>query len=104
MTAHVGHMNWGVLKAPWDDPAVAPFVNALDRVNAMAERSPGFVWRMPNDEMEAEQALMAEIGPADRLASTISVWESAEALDHFVHQTIGTALGTSAVVTLDVDD
>jgi hypothetical protein len=90
-------MNWGVLVAPWDAREVAEFVNALDRVNAVAERSPGFLWRMPNDEMEAEQALMAEIGPTDRLASTLSVWESTEALDHFVHQTIhGAFLGRRA--------
>lgn len=85
---HVAHMNWAVLKAPWDDPAVAGFINALDRVNAVAERAQGFVWRMPNDRMEREQAVMDGWGRRDRLATTISVWESVADLDRFVHDTV----------------
>jgi hypothetical protein len=38
--------------------------------------------------MEAEEDVMRDWGPSDRLAVTISVWESVEDLDHFVHQTV----------------
>lgn len=88
VSGQIAHMNWARLKAPWDDPAVGEFVGALDRVNAVAERSPGFVWRMPNYRMEFERHVMDDWGPADRLAVTISVWETVEALDHFVHETV----------------
>ncbi len=73
MTSHIAHMNWGILRADWEDPLVAEFVEALDRVNAVAARSPGFVWRMPDDEMEAEQAVVGAIWPPGRVASTLSV-------------------------------
>ena len=36
-TYHVAQMNWGVLRADWEDPAVAEFVDNLDRVNAVAD-------------------------------------------------------------------
>lgn len=45
MTYHLAHFNWATLKAPVGDPRVAPFVDAVPKVNALAERSPGFVWR-----------------------------------------------------------
>jgi hypothetical protein len=45
MTRHIAHFNWATLVADLDDRRVAPFVNAVPKVNAIAERSPGFVWR-----------------------------------------------------------
>ena len=88
-TYHVAQMNWGVLRADWEDPAVAGFVDNLGRVNEVAERSEGFVWRMGDADMETAQMNPDEIfGANPRLASTMSVWESAEALEHFVHKTI----------------
>lgn len=88
MTGPVAHMNWGILRAAWGDPLVAGFTDAVGRVNAVAERTPGYVWRMQNEQMDAEAALMADLGPADRLAATLSVWESAGALMHFVQKTL----------------
>jgi hypothetical protein len=46
---HVAQVNIGRLRAPIDDPSIADFVDALDRVNALADRSPGFVWRLQSD-------------------------------------------------------
>ncbi len=88
MDSHNAQFNWGVLKAHWDDPLVREFVDNLDRVNGIAERDKGYVWRMPGDEMEAEQAQMHAIGPVTRVASTLSVWESFDHLDQFVHKTL----------------
>lgn len=89
MTAHVAHMNWGRLLHDWDDPRVAEFVDALDAVNALAERSPGFVWRLPDDAMEHEQ-LSADgaWGGDERIASTLSVWRDVGSLRHFVQDTL----------------
>lgn len=84
---HIASFNRGRLVADWDDPAVAGFTGNLDRVNALAERSAGFVWRMGTEEMEAAQMGPA-LGPDPRLASTLAVWESVEALQRFVFATL----------------
>ena len=45
MTMHVAHRNIARLRALPGDPLVAEFLDTVPRVNALAERSPGFVWR-----------------------------------------------------------
>jgi hypothetical protein len=86
---HVAQVNIGRLRAPIDDPSIADFVDALDRINALADRSRGFVWR-----------LQSEIGNATDIQPTedelviinISVWESVEALADFVYRSDHTAV------------
>ena len=46
---HVAELNIGRLNYPIDDPRMADFVDNLARVNAMADRMPGFVWRLVGD-------------------------------------------------------
>jgi hypothetical protein len=87
--SHVAHLNVAVLRHDWDDPRVAEFVENLDRVNAVAERAPGFVWRMGDAEMEAGQTDPAgAFGGQPRVASTLSVWQTPEQLADFVHRTV----------------
>ncbi len=89
MTRHLAEFNFGTLAYPWDDPRIAGFQNAIAQVNDIAERSPGFVWRLSDDEMEATQEDPA--GPlADRpnTASTLSVWEDVGSLYRFVTKTL----------------
>ena len=86
---HIAEMNLGVLRHDWDDPRVKDFVDGLELVNGVAERSPGFVWRMGDAEMDAAQRDAAgPLGGNPRLASTLSVWESVAALEHFVWNTV----------------
>ncbi|MEM0946882.1 MAG: DUF3291 domain-containing protein [Pseudomonadota bacterium] len=93
----MAHFNWGVLRADWDDPAVAPFVAALDAVNTAASESPGFVWRLGDHDMETAQQDMSDIGPPERVASTLSVWTSAETLQAFTYGKMhGTFFGRRA--------
>lgn len=88
-TRHLAEFNLGILKHDWDDPRVADFVNGLDLVNGIAARSPGFVWRMPDDQMEAAQLDPdGPLGARPRLAATLSVWEDAASLEHFVWKTV----------------
>ena len=42
----LAELNIGRLLAPTDDPRVADFMNALDRINGLGKRMPGFVWMM----------------------------------------------------------
>jgi hypothetical protein len=45
MNYHLAQVNVGRFIKPVEDPANADFVNALDQITALAEASPGFVWR-----------------------------------------------------------
>ena len=46
MTAHIAQMNMGYLRHPFGDPRIAEFENNSDLVNGIADRSPGFIWRL----------------------------------------------------------
>ena len=86
---HLAEFNIGVLRYDWDDPRVADFRDNLDRVYAIAARSPGYVWHLDPDAMDAEQ-LDPEgvLGANPRTASTLSVWESPETLWAFTFETV----------------
>jgi hypothetical protein len=81
---HLAELNIGVLKAPVGDPLVDDFVRNLDRINALAERSPGFVWRLRD---EAGNATAIPTPWPDAIAN-MSVWETPEQLEHFVWNTV----------------
>lgn len=86
---HLAEFNIGTLRYDWDDPRVADFAGGLDRVNAIAERSPGFVWRMTDAEMESAQLDQdGPLGGDPRTASTLSVWQDVDSLERFVWQTV----------------
>jgi hypothetical protein len=82
---HLAQLNIGKFKAGRDDPAMAYFFENLDRVNALAERMPGFVWRL-KDESGNATAIPWAGDPS--FAVNLTVWESAEALEKFVWQTV----------------
>lgn len=85
----LAEFNVGTLLYDWDDPRVADFANGLDMVNGIAKRSPGFVWMMDEASMEAAQTDPdGVLGGNPRLASTLSVWEDAATLEHFVWNTV----------------
>lgn len=86
---HLAEFNIGTLKYDWDDPRIADFADNLDRVYAVAERSPGFVWRLSDGEMEAAQLDPdGPLGGNPRTASTLSVWEDLASLETYVWNTV----------------
>lgn len=85
MTMHLAQLNIGRLRYPVDDPRNADFVDNLDRVNAIAERMPGFVWRLVG---EGNNALDVRPFEDPMMAVNMSVWESAEDFERFVWQTV----------------
>mgnify|MGYP003467492056 FL=1 len=88
-TRHLAEFNLGVLRHDWDDPRVKDFADNIDRVNALAIGAPGFVWMLGEDDMHAAQTDPAgALGGSPRTASTLSVWESADALERFVWTTV----------------
>ena len=87
MTFHLAQVNIGRLVAPEGDPRVAGFFGALDRVNALADASPGFVWRLQG---EANSATDLRPAPDPRLIVNMSVWADADALFDFVYRSAHT--------------
>ncbi len=84
---HVAELNIGRLKHPIDDPRMADFVDNLARVNAMAERMPGFVWRLTGDGSNGG-ALDLRPYPDPMMAVNMSVWETVEQLEQYVWKTV----------------
>ena len=80
---HLAQLNIGRFRYPTDDPRMAGFMDNLERVNAIADRSEGFVWRLQD---ESGNATNLRIG--DDYAVNLSVWENVEALEQFVFKTI----------------
>jgi hypothetical protein len=64
---------------------MAGFVARLDEINALAERSPGFVWRLQTSEGNA--TYFRPYPHDDRILMNMSVWESVEVLRHYVYKT-----------------
>jgi hypothetical protein len=81
---HLAQINVGRLRAPVDDPMIADFVANLDRINALADSLPGFVWRLKG---EGNNATDIQPRPDDPLfAVNMSVWSDLDALAGFVYR------------------
>ncbi|EAR49500.1 hypothetical protein OG2516_02908 [Oceanicola granulosus HTCC2516] len=85
---HLAELNVGRLVADTDDPCVAEFMGALDRVNGIARRMPGFVWMMEGSGTPGTGNTGTKLEGDPRYVSNLTVWESAEALSHFVWNTV----------------
>jgi hypothetical protein len=81
---HLAQVNLGRIKAQLDDPIMAGFVSRLDEINALADRSPGFVWRLQTSE---GNATYLRPFADDRMLLNMSVWESVEPLKQYVYRT-----------------
>ncbi len=80
---HLAQINIARMLAPLDDPMMADFVAELDPVNALAEESPGFVWRLQSEEGDATAFRVFE---DDHILVNMSVWESLDALQQYVYR------------------
>lgn len=80
----LAQLNIGRLVAPQESPEVAEFMDALDRINALAESSPGFVWRLCDD---AGNATSFRIARDRRLIPNLSVWTDIDSLQDFMYRT-----------------
>jgi len=79
----LAELNVAELKAPLDSPQLKDFVDNLDRINALAEGSPGFVWRLKGDGNDA-----TELRPmGDKIIVNLSTWKDAETLRNYVYNT-----------------
>ena len=80
---HLAQINIARLLHPIDHPEIAGFVAELDPINALAEQSPGFIWRLKSAEGNA-----TDIAYNDDpfVIVNMSVWDSIESLTHYVYK------------------
>lgn len=81
-THELAQLNIGIIKAPMDSPVMAGFASNLDRINALAEATLGFVWRLQTDEGDATAIRPFE---NQNMLVNLSVWRDLPSLDGFVY-------------------
>jgi len=81
---HLAQANIGRFRAPLETAIMEGFRTQLDAINALADRSPGFVWRLQTEDGNAT-AIRPYAGD-DLMAINLSVWESLESLQQFVYR------------------
>lgn len=79
----LAQLNTGFIRGPIDSPLMAEFVANLERINALADAAPGFVWRLKTEAGDAT-ALRPFDDPNQLL--NMSVWRDADALRRFVYR------------------
>ena len=83
MEFYLAQINIAKMLAPIDSPVIDDFVANLDSINALAETSEGFVWRLKD---ESNNATAIKIFDDDFLIVNMSVWKNTEALFQFVYK------------------
>jgi hypothetical protein len=78
----LAQINIASLKAPLDSPELKDFVDNLDRINALAEASPGFIWRLKGDGNDATS--LRPLG--DNIIVNMSVWRDVDSLRDFAYK------------------
>lgn len=87
-TPHLAQLNVGRLVAPTEDPRVAEFMAALDRVNGLGKRMPGFVWMMEGSGEPGTGNTGNSIGDDPQFVANLTVWDDVESLENFVWNTV----------------
>jgi hypothetical protein len=80
---HLAQLNVARFKLPLEDPSMIGFVEQLDPINAIADRAPGFVWRLQTEEGNATSIRAFD---DDLMLVNMSLWESVESLADFVYR------------------
>ena len=81
----LAELNVGYVRYDFDDPRLSGFMDNLDRINALAERSPGFVWRMKSDSGNATDIV---VPGHEKMISNMSVWDDVKSLGNYVFNTV----------------
>lgn len=79
---HLAEVNIARMLAPLEDPIMAEFVANLVSINELAEKSPGFVWRLQTAEGDATSLRVFD---DEQIIINLSVWESADSLFQFAY-------------------
>lgn len=78
----LAQLNIATMKEPLDSPLMTDFVANLDRINALAEQAPGFVWRLQTEEGDA--TALRPLG--ENTLVNMSVWRDVQSLNDYVYR------------------
>jgi uncharacterized protein DUF3291 len=78
----LAQLNIGIIKGPMDSPVMADFASSLERINAVADQSPGFVWRLQTEGGDATSIRPFE---NENMLVNMSVWRDVESLNAYVY-------------------
>ena len=79
---HLVQLNIAKMKYPIEAPEMIDFVDNLENINALAENSPGFVWRLQTDDGDATGI---DFFGSDKLVN-MSIWSDVESLHNYVYK------------------
>lgn len=82
MQYQLAQVNIAKARAGLDQPVMQGFVEQLQHINALAERSPGFVWRLQGD---GGDATAIQLFDDPLIIVNLSLWQSVEALKSYVY-------------------
>ena len=80
---HIAQINIAAMRFALDHAEMAPFVARLERINALADGTPGFVWRLQDDNGDAT-AINAYAD--ENILINMSVWSRIEDLFEYSYQ------------------
>ncbi|TMN39964.1 DUF3291 domain-containing protein [Pseudoalteromonas sp. S2755] len=80
----LAQLNIATAKYQMDAPEIQYFVESLDRINLLAEQSPGFIWRLKDETGNATE-IKAFDDP--NIIVNMSIWQSEQALKDFMFKT-----------------
>lgn len=81
---NLAQINISKAVAPLDSPQLKGFVDRLDEINLLAEKQPGFVWRLIGEDNNATDVTWSD----DPLVIiNMSMWETIDDFRRFVYET-----------------
>ena len=83
----LAQINIAQMKAPLHHPSMKSFVDLIPETYTLAENSPGFVWRLPDEPIEPNIRLFS-----DTTLVNMSVWQDVEALMNYVYKSAHSAV------------
>ncbi|MEM9716514.1 MAG: DUF3291 domain-containing protein [Pseudomonadota bacterium] len=88
MTRHLAQLNIGRLVAEPSHPSVKEFMDALDTVNGIGQRSPGFVWMMAGSGEPGTGNTENNLDDDPCFVANLTVWEDVASLRNFAANTL----------------
>jgi Domain of unknown function (DUF3291) len=82
---YLAQINIALMKAPINDFIMAEFAAVLEEINAVADQSPGFVWRL---QTSSGNATNIQAYPDPRMLVNLSVWRSVKQLKIYVYKSL----------------
>ena len=81
----IAQMNWGRLRFCLDDKRMREFAESLNKVYSLAEKHPGFIWRIPDNQSKSQ---LSDLGFDKLISSTVSVWKDINSLKDYTYNSL----------------